>query len=110
MKNIFVFICLSFLLAGCLNSAESSKRQLASSTIYLGFTTDALIKTKGAPGSVAVLPTGESVWTYRISKTRQTEAVKGAKNNNKIDLHWIETARFIIDSNGTVKNYTISFE
>jgi len=57
-----------------------------------------------------VLPTGESVWTYRISKTRQTEAVKGAKNNNKIDLHWIETARFIIDSNGTVKNYTISFE
>ena len=62
-----------------------------------------LVEIKGAPGSVAVLPTGESIWTYKALMTVEDGSMT-------VVSKWVETISFIIDSGGRVKSYTTAVE
>lgn len=88
----FVLLCLS----GCtVQSVGTAAPEPV--TDYQGLSTKELIRLKGPPGVVAVLPTGDSVWTYKLMMTRE-DASGGAQ--------WLETAHFIVGSDGRIKSYT----
>ena len=97
-----IFLCLLLVVAGCASNSEKTGPQFEATKTYLGFTTKQLIQAKGAPSSVAVLPTGGSVWTYKTLKTVE----KGISGS----VSWNETTSFIIDGSGTVKSYTTAVE
>lgn len=109
MKKIALFLSIVFVLAGCAENTGNIN-PYENSAAYLGFSTKELIRLKGAPGAVAVLPTGESVWTYKSLKT-----IEGAKQSSggvsgTPVTSWVETTSFIIGSAGTVKSYSTAVE
>lgn len=109
MKKITLFISILFILSGCASNTDNIN-PYESSAAYLGFSTKELIRLKGAPGAVAVLPTGESVWTYKSLKTIEaSEQVVGSDSGAPV-TSWVETTSFIIGGAGTVKSYSTAVE
>lgn len=105
MKKTFLFLSLLAVLSACSKPVVEVPRYDVTGR-YLGMVTADLIKIKGAPGSVAVLPSGESVWTYKALMTTEQAPLGTGGAVTK----WTETVSFVIDNSGRVKSYTTAVE
>lgn len=113
MKKILWLLCLALFLSGCCGTAVSSEPEKEPLRSYLGVTTDELIRIKGAPGAIAVLSTGEAVWTYKsqINGERERAAPDDASSLDASEnMNWIETVSFIVDADGKIKSYSTAVE
>lgn len=113
-KKLSFFLFLFLLLGGNPLSAEFSSPETENTeTTFIGLTTDDLVKRRGSPSSVAVFPTGDSVWTYKLLKTERVDCDDPAvriPDSENAKLAWRETEVFLIDSSFTIKSHSISID
>jgi hypothetical protein len=114
---VFVLLLMTFLLTGCAGHGQIvSDRLSKDAEVFVGKTTDDLLKAKGPPDASYQLKSGEQLWTYRSIKAGQrkgtTISVGGGRNRSSEPeyISWRETTNFIIGQDDFVLSYTVAVE
>ena len=108
-----------FLIIGCAGRRQIVQQELLEENApFVGMHYDELLKSKGLPAFKVPLTTGEEVWIYQSTTTKEDTSFRmdvggrggSAQGIRRPIISWTGTVSFTIGKHGPVKNVSVRVE